>query len=452
MPITPQIVVRSTLTLLGIGFAALLFVVMTTMWLGDRAQRHVGEVARAGELRSTATQLRESLLTAESSQRGFLLTGNEIYLAPYDNATTVTRSKLERLRALLADQPDRAPLVAQLSSVLADKLAEQDRSIALKKSGADGTALDVVRSNRGKALMDEASIYLSAVVLQANDRLSAAVAEQTSNTEWLRWTSAASAVVIILVVTGVLATIHRYTSEITTARDETRSLNETLELRVAERTEELARARDRAEVLLAEVNHRVANSLALVSSLVRLQSRDLQEPVAKAALQDVDGRIQAIAEMHKHLFTTGGAGEVAVDAYLSTVLSQLESAMAANGSSVRLRRELVPVTLQTSDAINLGIIVTEWVTNAFKYAYGDGQGEVRVCLARSADGMVVSVEDDGIGRPSDVKAKGTGLGTRVVSTIATLMKATVTYRQRHPGTEARLTLPVYPSTPLTAAS
>ena len=452
MPITTQIVVRSTLTLLGIGFAALLFMVLATMWLGDRAQRHEADVAAASELRSAATQLRESLLTFESSQRGYILTGNEIYLAPYDNASAGARSQMDHLQALLSGRPDRAPLVQQLSSVLADKLAEQVRSIQLKKSGLDGKALDLVRSNRGKSLMDEANIYLSAIVFDANEQLSAAVAEQTSNTVWLRWTSTASAIVIIIVVAGVLATIHRYTREITTAHDETRLLNETPEQRVEKRTEELAHARDRAEVLLAEVNHRVANSLALVSSLVRLQSRDLQEPVAKAALQDVDGRIQAIAEMYKHLFTTRSADEVAVDAYLSTVLSQFESAMAANGSNVRLRRELVPVTLRTSDAINLGIIVTEWVTNAFKYAYSDGRGEVRVSLARSVDEMVVSVEDDGVGREGDTKAKGTGLGTRVVSNIASLMKATVTYRQRHPGTEARLTMPVGPDSFIPAAS
>ena len=149
--------------------------------------------------------------------------------------------------------------------------------------------------------------------------------------------------------------------------------------------------------------------------------------------------------MHKHLFTTGNVGEVSVDTYLAAVLSQLESAMAAAGSTVTLQRDLQPVTLATTDAVNLGIVATEWVTNAFKYAYVDGRGEVRVRLEQSNGNIDMTVEDDGVGRSVVPDVRGTGLGTRVVNTIAGLMRAETRYKQRDPGTEARLTLPVRPA-------
>ncbi len=444
MPITLQFVVRSTLALLGVGFAALMFIVLASMWLSNRAQTYSNDVASAQEQRRSATVLRENLLAAESSQRGYLLTGNEIYLSPYDTAKSEVRQELDRLTRLLATKSDRRKVIDQLTNDVAEKIDEQDRTISLRDSGGD--ALAVIKTNRGKALMDEANVYLSALSFESDQRLSAAVSEQASNSTWLRWTTFASAVVIMLVVNGVLFTVHRYTREILAARDEVRLANESLELRVQKRTDELARARDRAEVLLGEVNHRVSNSLALVSSLINLQIRDLKEPTAKAALEETNARIKAIAEVHRHLFTSGNVGQVAADTYLAALLSQLETVLVKTGSSVSVQRKLDPVTMSTNDAINLGIIVTELVTNAFKYAYPDRRGEVRIHLHKSADTVEVVIEDDGVGR-DEKQVKGTGFGTRVVKSIANVMRATVVYSPRNPGTEARLSLPIGPLEP-----
>jgi len=446
MPITRQSLVRSTVVLLGIGLAALLAVVLATAKLSQRAQEYLAEVTAARETLVAATTIRESLLAAESSQFGYILTGNEIYLAPYDNAKTLVSTELNRLTALLANRTDRKGLLNSLNTVIQDKLLDQDSAIKLRDAGKEADAIGQVRSNRGKALMDEANLYLTAITLESQERLALGVAEQTENASWLRWTSFISALVIVLVVSGLLFTNSRYTAEILEAQDQIRLANETLELRVQQRTEDLARARDRAELLLTEVNHRVSNSLGLVSSLVRLQARSLSDPAARSALDETNGRIQAIAKLHKNLFTTGNVGSVDVATYLAEVLSQLEEGMASEGSKVTLKRALTPAILETTDAINLGIIVTEWVTNAFKYAYGDTAGEIRVSLAEVANAVEVVVEDDGVGRGDATDIKGTGLGTRVVSTIANLMHADIQYLDRKPGTAAHLTLKVHRGT------
>ena len=94
--------------------------------------------------------------------------------------------------------------------------------------------------------------------------------------------------------------------------------------------------------------------------------------------------------------------------------------------------------METDASVNLAVVVTEWVTNAFKYAYPDKPGEVRVRLKRLAgDKAELSVEDDGVGR-ADGPSKGTGLGTRIVNAMATSIGGDDEYVAAGSGTVARL--------------
>jgi two-component sensor histidine kinase len=209
---------------------------------------------------------------------------------------------------------------------------------------------------------------------------------------------------------------------------------------------EVRMARDRAEVLLAEVNHRVANSLSIVASMVSLQAKAVTNQVAKDALAETQARIYAVSSVHKRLYTSGeDVRFVALDEYLPGLLAHLETSMRDEGHGASLRHAIEPLKLRTDASISLGIVVTEWVTNAFKYAYPDRPGEVRVRLQQLPEGLVeLAVEDDGVGRNGDGSAKGTGLGTRIVKAIAVSMEAEMQYLDRQPGTVARLTFPLQP--------
>jgi two-component sensor histidine kinase len=452
MPISVRFVVRSAIGLLAVGFLALFAIVGATSWLNERARINFDDAIAARDLRGAAVELRDALRTAESSQRAYVFSGNEVYLAPYDTAKRQARRQLDLLKPLLSADEAATRVIGRLNEVSAEKLAEMDQTIGLKKERKDTEALALFRSNRGKALMDEANLFLTSIIQSADARLTADVSEQRANTAMLRWVSIVGGIVIVLVIAIVTVTVTRYTREVRQARDEVRDLNASLEERVKRRTADLATARNRAEVLLAEVNHRVANSLTLVASLVKLQSRSLGDQAAKDALAETQGRIYAISLLHRRLYSSGDARLVSLDEYFTGLLEHLETSMRSEGHTASLRHEIAPVRLTTDAAINLGVVVTEWVTNAFKYAYPDHPGEVRVRVtALSAAQARLVVEDDGVGRSPDAPAKGTGVGTRIVSAMAATMKATIE-EAGGSGTRAIMTFPLPASDDVACAS
>jgi two-component sensor histidine kinase len=439
MPISSRLVINLTIVFLTVGLLALVGIIATTVWLGENARTYAEDATSARMTRIAAVELRAALQSAESSQRGYLVGGNEIYLAPYDSAKAQAGSQLDRLKASLSATPQAARLIERLSVLVTDKIDEMDRTIGLKRDLRDAEALAIFGGNRGKALMDEANVYLSSIIRTTDERLTDGLAQQRMNASWLRWVSIIGGLVIIVVVSGVILTIYRYTREVAQTRDEVQALNATLERRVNDRTADLVKARDNAEVLLAEVNHRVANSLAMVSALVSLQSRAMKGNAAQEALKETQTRIDAIASVHKRLYSSGDARFVDFDEYLASLLDNAETAMKGEGHGASLRYELTPIRLKPDTSVNLGVIVTELVTNAFKYAYPGRSGEVRVSLKRLSKSQAeLVVEDDGVGRDTEAPPQGTGLGTRIVNAMARTIGAEVEYFVRHPGCGARL--------------
>ncbi|MFO1047002.1 MAG: response regulator [Geminicoccaceae bacterium] len=198
---------------------------------------------------------------------------------------------------------------------------------------------------------------------------------------------------------------------------------------------EVREARDRAELLLSEVNHRVANSLALVSALAGLQAKGVADESARLALHQMQARIAAIAGVHRRLYTSPDVRSVDMAIYLESLVRELEAAMETSADSHRLRlavdggQQLAP-----DKAVAVGVIVTELVTNAYKYAYPSGGGEIRIRLWRQGAELALSIEDDGVGWAGSGEAQGTGVGYRIINAMTANLKATLAYDCRHGGT------------------
>ena len=197
-------------------------------------------------------------------------------------------------------------------------------------------------------------------------------------------------------------------------------------------------------ILLREVNHRVANSLQLITSLIEMQAHRVADPAARLMLRQAAERVEAVTMVHRRLYTGDDVEFVEMDAYLAGLVDELERATQTAdaphpGGCDPVRRIALradPLRVETDKAVPLGLIVNELVTNALKYAYPrDRPGPVRVSLLREGGRLRLTVEDDGIGYPQDDSApKGSGLGSVIVGSMAKTLHATVTLDRAHRGT------------------
>ncbi|MHA6722157.1 sensor histidine kinase [Sphingomonas sp. RS2018] len=203
--------------------------------------------------------------------------------------------------------------------------------------------------------------------------------------------------------------------------------------------QELRTSNARLETLLREVNHRVANSLQLVSAFVQLQSNAIKDEAARAALQDTQSRIAAIGQVHRRLYTSDDVEGVEMAEYLEALVDELGQTWSISPDR-RIHVRSDQIRLATDRAVSVGVIVTELVSNACKYAYADAcGGEIRVALTRQGDDRFeLAVEDDGVGMAEGAAPKGTGLGTKVVRSMAQSLQSRVDYDSSRGGLRATL--------------
>lgn len=207
--------------------------------------------------------------------------------------------------------------------------------------------------------------------------------------------------------------------------------------------EELLHAKQKAEALLAEMNHRVANSLALVSSLLRLQAGASQHEETRIALQETQSRISAIVGMHRSLYSNATIGRVDMQAYVESLARDLSATITADETDLRLNVDADPVELSADKAVSAGMVITELVTNALKYAYPQGEsGEIRILFKRVDEETArLAVEDDGVGlgaASAEATAHSTGLGTRIVQSMAATLGDGIAYPASVRGTIAEI--------------
>ncbi|RTL93906.1 MAG: response regulator [Bradyrhizobiaceae bacterium] len=188
------------------------------------------------------------------------------------------------------------------------------------------------------------------------------------------------------------------------------------------------------EVLLREVNHRVGNSLQIIASLLHLQANSSSQEDVKAALTNAMGRVAAVAQVHRRLYTSHDLKSVLLNQYLDALLDDLRRSAEGNRMS-RLTLKAEPVEIDQDRAVAIGIVVNELVMNAVKYAYPDGPGPIHVELKLANDDVLLSIADNGVGLNATSDPRSTGMGQRIVSAMATKLDATVAPDPDHDGTK-----------------
>ena len=210
---------------------------------------------------------------------------------------------------------------------------------------------------------------------------------------------------------------------------------------------EVRAARDRyaalaaeREMLLREVNHRVGNSLQIIASLLHLQAASAGNEDVKTALTNAMGRVAAVAQVHRRLYTSHDLQLVMLDQYLQALLEDLRrSAEGEKLSQLTLKSE--PLEIDPDRAVAVGIIVNELVINAVKYAYPDGPGPIHVELSRSGEQINLVVADGGVGLADTPAPGSTGMGRRIVDAMAVKLEANIRLDRNHSGTRVILSMP-----------
>jgi two-component sensor histidine kinase len=205
-----------------------------------------------------------------------------------------------------------------------------------------------------------------------------------------------------------------------------RDLNERQELENAKRAlEESGRQKD---LLIKEVDHRVKNSLQIVSSLLHMQAKTAG--AAASHFHSAAARVSAIAAVHQQLHKTDDIGTVVLDRYVTDLCQAIETASSNSDRALSLIVDADPLIISTDIAVPLAVIVNELITNAIQHSRPDSDGgHIRIVLKTSSDTFSIGVSDPGDG-PADTHASG--LGTRIVDALAHQIHATVT-RDRVPG-------------------
>lgn len=183
------------------------------------------------------------------------------------------------------------------------------------------------------------------------------------------------------------------------------------------------------EALLQEVHHRVKNNLQVVCSLLQLQRRQLGDPAAEAVFAETEQRVHAMALVHQRLYQQHNLSALDFAGYLRGLGAQLVQSF-AGGRTVRVAWQLETLQVPLAAAIPLGLIATELLTNAMKYARTP-QGTVQLAVTlepEGAQGLRLTVSDDGPGLPEGLDpARCTSLGLRLVQMLSRQIGATVAF-------------------------
>jgi PAS domain S-box-containing protein len=251
-------------------------------------------------------------------------------------------------------------------------------------------------------------------------------------------------------------------SERKQAEDVIRRANETLERQVKERTlalqtlneqlhrdiaqratveEQLRASLREKEVLLREVHHRVKNNMQVISSLLNLQSGQIDECHIRELFQESQHRIQTMALIHDTLYASGDLANINLLTFTSTVTSYLTNSYAIADDHITLHIQADEVLVPPDTAVPYGLILNELVSNALRHAFPDGRyGQINVLLRHDSPSQAsLTVQDNGCGFPLDIDFRATdSLGLQLVNALTEQLGGTIAL-ERHDGTTFTLT-------------
>jgi chemotaxis protein methyltransferase CheR len=220
---------------------------------------------------------------------------------------------------------------------------------------------------------------------------------------------------------------------------------------IEEQVQALLREKD---MLLDEMQHRVANSLQIIASILLIKARTVQSEETRLQLEDAHKRVLSVAAVQQHLQVSGRGAPIEIANYLKKLCDTLAQSMIGDSRPISLKVEADDGTVISHQAVSIGLIVTELVMNALKHAFPDDKKDAAILVSYKVSDAdwKLTISDSGIGKP-DVRASETkpGLGTSLVQSLAKQLDAKVAIASDAHGTAVFITHATFKSKPLKAA-
>lgn len=220
---------------------------------------------------------------------------------------------------------------------------------------------------------------------------------------------------------------------------------------IEEKVQELLREKD---MLLQEMQHRVANSLQIIASILLIKARTVQSEETRLQLEDAHQRVLSVAAVQPHLDIAGRGGPIEIGDYLSRLCETLAQSMIGDSRPISLKVTADPGTVESHQAVSIGLIVTELVMNSLKHAFPQEKKDQAIVVSyRVADGdWKLTVSDNGIGNSdtSTVHKEG-GLGASLVASLAKQLDAQVDIADDANGRAVSITHATFKAKPVKAA-
>jgi two-component sensor histidine kinase/CHASE3 domain sensor protein len=419
---------KQTWRLLAIVVSLILIVgaAGSALFLVRGADTQITDVVKTFEVRRQARDLILALVDAETGQRGYLLTQDNQYLEPYQDAVLTIDRTYEELMKMVADSPGQKLRLDIIAEQIEQKQVEMAMTIRLASTGRLADALAILRSDAGQSLMETLRATIRNFIVEEDAKL----IERNAQVETTRTLLVAA----ILAALGGAATLtyalftrtQQQVTALARSQSALKEQNEELEAHVRARTAEAEEARThaereraRVEALLQDTNHRIGNSLATVSSLLGLQLSRTRSDEVRTALEAAQSRVHAIASAHRRLRLGDDLETTDAAEFLEAVIDDMRKTQPAD-RQVSFETDFDSLIINARDATTLGIVLGELLTNAVKHAFPDNRaGHIWARLKVSEDGVAnLVVEDNGRGLPDDPGQMEGGLGSMIIRQLA----------------------------------
>ena len=416
----------SSRVLIGVLCLALMGIALALVQAINADQRAREQVTRTTEILSVLRTSLRAGLDAETGQRGFLLTEDPRYLVPYDRGSTLWLPTLSRLDLALDDTVTDAQRAAigRMNELAEAKLEELARSIALARDGRLDDALELVRSDEGKDLMEEYREIVGQLELEEEKILKATLEDaRRIEARTLPLLAFLGALVVALVVLG-------FWLERRTARAEA----------TARDAIEVQRARERSDLLARELNHRVKNLFAVILSIVSLSGRG-QTNVSEV-VQTIRARIHALSLAHA---VSQGQLDTKIVAMHEVLAATLEPYSPHSDDTDRVTLTGDPIELPVKSVTPLGLIIHELATNAAKYgALSTDTGRVEVTWREQDgdEGREVALTWQEVGGPTVASEREDGFGSVMMKQASLQLGGRIERDWNADGVRATLTVPL----------